>query len=92
MQQTTQATGSIALTLTFALPQRADEVRDRKIQLTLTDSSSRPVATVRLWDGTADAGTLPVSVEALNTQGVPLTTEQQIGSYRTTVSGLALGT
>ena len=92
LQQTTQATGSIALTLAFALPQRADEVRDRKIQLTLTDSSNRPVATVRLWDGTADAGTLPVSVETLNAQGVPLTTEQQIGSYRAAVSGLALGT
>ena len=92
MQQTTQATGSIALTLTFALPQRTDEVRDRKIQLTLTDSSGRPTATVRLWDGTADAGELPVYVEALNPQGVPLTTEQQIGSYRAVISGLALGT
>ena len=50
MQQTTQATGSISLTLAFTLPQRADEVKERKIQLTLTDSSGRAAATVHLWD------------------------------------------
>ena len=92
VQQTTQATGSISLTLAFALPQRADEVKERKIQLTLTDSSGRAVATVRLWDGTADASGLTVTTEALNSKGTALTTEQQIGSYRATVSGLALDT
>lgn len=92
VQQTTQATGSISLTLAFALPQRAEEVRNRKIQITLTNSSDESVAVVHLWDGTADAGDLSVTTETLNSQGSPLTTEQQIGSYRATISGLALGT
>lgn len=91
-QQSTQATGSIALTLAFPLPQRADEVKGSHIQLTLTDSRGQSAAVVRLWDGTADADGLTVSTEALNAQGIPLTTEQQIGYYQTSISGLPLGT
>ena len=91
MLQTTQATGSISLTLSFALPQRVEEVKERKIRLTLTDSSGKTAAAVHLWDGTADASGLTVTTEALNPKGTVLTTEQQIGSYRVTVSGLALG-
>ena len=89
-EQTAQATGSIALTLAFPLPQRVDEVKERQIQLTLTHSDGTS-AVVRLWDGSADADGLAVSVEALNSQGTALTTEQQLGYYRATLSGLALG-
>ena len=85
--QQAQATGSIALTLAFDLPQRLDEVKDRAITMNLTGNGKD--ITVSLKDGkTTGAEGLNVSVEALNTQNVPLTTEQQIGYYRVTVSGL----
>ena len=88
--QAEQTTGSIALTLTFALPQRADEVKSRDIRLALTGSGKN--ITVSLKDGstTGDAG-VSVFVEAQNTQGAPLTTEQQIGAYEVVLSGLPLG-
>lgn len=67
--QTEQATGSIALTLRFDLPQRADEVESRNIQLTLTGNNKH--ITVSLNNGSATgADGLSVSVKALNTQGV----------------------
>ena len=81
------ATGSIALTLSFDLPQRADEVKSRDIRLTLTGSDKN--ITVSLKDGSATgADGLSVTTEVLNTQGVPLTTEQQLGAYTAVVSGL----
>lgn len=88
--QAEQPTGSIALTLTFALPQRVDEVKSRDIRLALTGSGKN--ITVSLKDGstTGDAG-VSVFVEAQNTQGAPLTTEQQIGAYEVVLSGLPLG-
>lgn len=92
VQQNAQATGSISLTLAFPLPQRLEEVQARRLRLTLADSTGRTVAAVSLWDGSADAAGLTVSMETLNAQGVPLTTEQQLGSYRATVSGLPLDT
>ena len=89
--QTEQATGSIALTLRFDLPQRADEVESRNIQLTLTGNNKH--ITVSLNNGSATgADGLSVSVKALNTQGVELTTENQIGAYEAVISGLPLGT
>ncbi|MBM6665675.1 fibronectin type III domain-containing protein [Flavonifractor plautii] len=84
------ATGSIALTLSFDLPQRADEVKSRDIRLTLTGSDKN--ITVSLKDGSATgADGLSVTTEALNTQGAPLTTEQQLGAYTAVVSGLPVG-
>lgn len=89
--QAEQTTGSIALTLTFDLPQRVDEVKSRDIQLTLTGSNKN--ITVSLKDGSATGiNSGSVSVEARNTQGVSLTTEQQIGSYEVILSGLPRGT
>lgn len=89
--QTEQATGSIALTLSFDLPQRADEVKSRNIQLTLTGNNKN--ITVSLNNGSATgADGLSVSVKALNTQGVELTTENQIGAYEAVISGLPVGT
>ena len=89
--QAEQSTGSIALTLNFGLPQRVEEVRDRDIQLTLTGNDKN--ITVSLKDGsTTGADGLSVSVEARNTQGVPLTTEQQMGAYGAVISGLPKGT
>lgn len=85
--QAEQTTGSIALTLAFDLPQRADEVESRDIQLALTGGSRH--ITVSLKDGSAaGADGVSVSVEARNTQGAPLTTEQQIGAYEVVLSGL----
>ena len=84
------ATGSISLTLSFDLPQRADEVKSRDIRLTLTGSDKN--ITVSLKDGSATgADGLSVTTEALNTQGAPLTTEQQLGAYTAVVSGLPVG-
>lgn len=89
--RTEQATGSIALTLSFDLPQRADEVKSRDIQLTLTGNNKN--ITVSLNNGSVTgADGLSVSVKALNTQGVELTTENQIGAYEAVISGLPLGT
>ena len=89
--QAEQSTGSIALTLNFDLPQRVEEVRDRDIQLTLTGNDKN--ITVSLKDGSATgADGLSVSVEARNAQGVPLTTEQQMGAYGAVISGLPKGT
>lgn len=89
--QTEQATGSIALTLSFDLPQRVDEVKSRDIQLTLTGNNKN--ITVSLNNGSATgADGLSVSVKALNTHGVELTTENQIGAYEAVISGLPLGT
>ena len=89
--QAEQSTGSIALTLNFSLPQRVEEVRDRDIQLTLTGNDKN--ITVSLKDGSATgADGLSVSVEARNAQGVPLTTEQQMGAYGAVISGLPKGT
>lgn len=89
--QTEQATGSIALTLSFDLPQRVDEVKSRDIQLTLTGNNKN--ITVSLNNGSATgADGLSISVKALNTQGVELTTENQIGAYEAVISGLPLGT
>lgn len=83
-------TGSIALTVRFDLPQRADEVAGRDLRLALT-GSGRDI-TVSLADGTADgADGLAVSVEAQNIHGVPLTTEEQLGYYQVTVDGLPTG-
>lgn len=89
--QAEQTTGSIALTLTFDLPQRADEVKSRNIQLTLTGNNKN--ITVSLRDGSATgADGLSITTEAQNTQGAPLTTEQQLGAYQAVISGLPLGT
>ena len=88
--EVTQATGSIGLTLTFALPQRVDEVKDRNIYLTLTGNGKNIVIDLAAGSATGEQG-LSVSVEALNTQGAPLTTEQQMGAYEAVVSGLPLG-
>lgn len=86
-----EATGSIALTLNFDLPQRTNAVKSRDIQLTLTGNNKN--ITVSLANGSA-TGTegLSVSVKALNTQGVELTTESRIGAYTAVISGLPLGT
>lgn len=84
------ATGSIALTLSFDLPQRAEEIRSRNIRLQLTGSSQD--ITVHLKDGSATgAEGLSVSVEALNEHGAPHTTEQRLGAYKAVISGLPLG-
>ena len=89
--QQARATGSIALTLAFDLPQRLDEVKDRAITMNLSGNGKN--ITVSLKDGqTTGAEGVNVSVEALNTRNVPLTTEQQIGYYQATVSGLPQGT
>ena len=83
-------TGSIALTLAFDLPQRADEVQSRNIRLNLTGGGKN--ITVSLKDGSATgAAGLSVSAEARNTLGAPLTTEARIGAYYAVVSGLPLG-
>lgn len=88
--QAEQTTGSIALTLTFDLPQRVDEVKSRNIQLTLTGNNKN--ITVSLKDGSAaGADGVSVSVEAQNPQGAPLTTEQQMGAYEVVLSGLPVG-
>lgn len=86
-----EATGSIALTLNFDLPQRTNAVKSRDIRLTLTGNNKN--ITVSLANGSA-TGTegLSVSVKALNTQGVELTTESRIGAYTAVISGLPLGT
>ena len=87
----TQTTGSIALTLFFDLPQRVEAVEHRNIQLTLTGNGRQ--IRLSLKDGTATgADGLAVSVEAQNTQGAPLTTEQRLGAYQAVISGLPLGT
>lgn len=88
--QTGQTTGSIALTLTFSLPQRTQEVKRRNIQLALTGGSKH--ITIPLSGGGA-TGTdgVAVSVEAQNAQGAPLTTEQQMGAYEVVLSGLPVG-
>ena len=84
------ATGSIALTVRFDLPQLADEVAGRDLRLTLTGGGKE--VTVSLPDGAAaGADGLAVSVEAQNVQGVPLTTERQIGYYQVTLDGLPTG-
>ena len=89
--QTEQATGSVALTLTFALPQKVEEVKSRNIQLTLTGNGKH--VTVSLRDGQTTGGDgLSVSVEARNTLGAPLTTEEQMGAYAAVLSGLPKGT
>ena len=88
--QAGQTTGSIALTLTFDLPQKTDEVTSRNIQLALTGGNKH--ITVPLSGGQATgADGVTVSVEARNTQGAPLTTEQQIGAYEVVLSGLPVG-
>lgn len=68
-----------------------DEVKSRDIQLTLTGNNKN--ITVSLNNGSATgADGLSISVKALNTQGVELTTENQIGAYEAVISGLPLGT
>ncbi len=86
----TQATGSIALTLAFDLPQRVEEVDSRAVQLTLRGVGR--TMTVSLADGqTEGCEGLQVSVEKQNVQGVALTTEDQLGYCRVKLSGLPLG-
>lgn len=90
LQSQQTATGSIALTLRFDLPQRTDEVKRRDIRLHLTGSNKNIVISMK--DGSAaGADGLSVSWEAQNTQGAPLTTEQQLGAYQAVISGLPLG-
>ena len=84
------ATGSIALTVRFDLPQLAAEVAGRDLRLALTGGGRE--VTVSLPDGAAaGADGLAVSVEAQNVQGVPLTTERRIGYYQVTLDGLPTG-
>lgn len=91
VQTDQEATGSIALTLNFDLPQLLDEVKNRNVKLILTGNGKN--ITVSLANGTAEgAEGLSVSVKALNTLGVELTTETRIGAYQTVISGLPLGT
>ncbi len=88
--QAGQSTGSIALTLSFDLPQRAEEVARRDIRLTLT-GNNRSI-TVSLKDGSATgADGLSVTTQARNAQGAPLTTEQRLGAYEAVIAGLPLG-
>lgn len=83
-------TGSIALTLRFDLPQRVDEVKRRDIRLHLTGNGKNII--ISMEDGSATgADGLSVSWEAQNTQGAPLSTEQQLGAYQAVISGLPLG-
>ena len=89
--QAEQTTGSIALTLSFDLPQRVEEVTARDVVLTLT-GNGRTIS-VSLKDGAfTGADGLTVAVEAQNAQGSPLTTEQRLGAYQAIISGLPLGT
>lgn len=85
-----QTTGSIALTIRFALPQTAAGVAKRGIKLQLTDGSQN-TATIDL-ETKAVSGTGitagQVSVEKQNVQGVTRTTEEQIGYYQVVLSGL----
>ena len=85
-----QTTGSIALTIRFALPQTAAGVARRGIKLQLTDGSQN-TATIDL-ETKAVSGTGitagQVSVEKQNVQGVTRTTEEQIGYYQVVLSGL----
>ncbi len=84
------STGSITLTLCFGLPQRVDEVKRRDIRMRLT-GENRDI-TIALQDGKVTGGDgLSISLEEQNAQGAPLTTEQQIGAWQVTVSGLAAG-
>ena len=85
-----QAAGSVALTLRFDLPQRADEVEDRDIRLTLT-GGGRSVAVSLGGAGASGAEGLTVSTQALNVLGAPLTTEQRLGAYEAVIAGLPLG-
>ena len=85
-----QGTGSITLTVHFDLPQRAQEVTDRDLCLTLTGEGKD--LTVHLNDvPTAPVDGIAVSVEKQNTQGVPLTNEQQIGYYQVVLNSLPVG-
>ena len=93
-RQVSQATGSIALTVRFALPQRADEVAGRNLTLQLTNSSQE-TASITLEDGSVSGSGITagqISVAKQNTQGVALTTEQQIGYYQVSLNSLPLGT
>lgn len=86
-----EATGSIALTLNFDLPQRTNAVKSRDIRLTLTGNNKNITVSLANDSATGTEG-LSVSVKALNTQGVELTTESRIGAYTAVISGLPLGT
>ena len=88
--QAEQTTGSIALTLSFDLPQRVTEVKSRDIRLALTGSGKNITVFLNNSSATGAEG-LSVSLKALNVQGVELTTESQIGAYEVVLSGLPLG-
>ena len=82
-------TGSIGLTITFALPQTREAVEDRALQLTLSGPKEVQVPLKEGANHPCDGVT--VAVEAQNAQGAPLSTEQQIGAYEVVVSGLPTG-
>ena len=91
--QVRQDTGSIAVTVRFDLPQRVDEVNSRGLRLQITGPGVN--AAVSLADGTVSGSGLTaqqVQLEQQNTQGVPLTTEQQLGFSQAVLSQLPLGT
>lgn len=91
--QVRQDTGSIAVTVRFDLPQRVDEVNSRGLSLQITGSGVN--AAVSLADGKVSGSGLTaqqVQLEQQNTQGVPLTTEQQLGFSQAVLSQLPLGT
>ncbi len=90
LRQVSQTTGSISLTIRFALPQTAAEVARRAIKLQLTDGSQNS-AIINLETGEVSGSGITaaqVSVEKQNTQGVAMTTEEQIGSYQVVLTGL----
>lgn len=91
--QVRQDTGSIAVTVRFDLPQRVDEVNSRGLSLQITGSGVN--AAVSLADDKVSGSGLTaqqVQLEQQNTQGVPLTTEQQLGFSQAVLSQLPLGT
>ena len=94
VQQVSQQTGSIGLTIGFGLPQRADEVASRALKLTLTNSSGQS-AVIDLESGSVTGESIltagQVSMEKQNAQGVPMTTEQQVGYYEIKLTGLPVG-
>ena len=90
--QIAQATGSIGLTLSFDLAQKMEEVKSRNIQLIITKGNES--TTLNLENKTVEGDLFTeqqVTVEKQNTQGVPLTTEEQLGAYEVRISDLSTG-
>ena len=85
-----QQKGSIGLTVCFDFPQTRKSVEDSDLQLTLSGGGKQGV--IDLNSGSLSGGLSgQVSVLQKNTEGMELTTEQQIGYLEAEVSGLETG-